>query len=160
MKQAAIPILVLAIIVGLAILTSWPAGSLEANHYQRFQDGKSLYAILRSSVRTGDSLEVVAKVLGPATPLVEGLEEVRQQLVEDAQHHPERFPQSVYPQDVFVTYPIESGKLLMQFRNGFLINHDPAMFEDFYPEEDIAGSSNGVVVHSTETEDAAIGGSL
>ena len=156
MKQAAIPILVLVIIVGLAIITSWPAGSLEANHYLRFQDGKSLYALLGSSVRTGDSLEVVADVLGPATPLVEGIEEVRQQLAEDAQQHSDRFPQGVYPQDVFVTYPIESGRLLLQFRNGFLINHDPAMFEDFYPEHDIAGSSNGYARPSTETDEALV----
>ena len=160
MKQAAIPILVLAIIVGLAILTSWPAGSLEANHYQRFQDGKSLYSLLRSSVRTGDSLEVIANVLGPATPLVEGVEEVRQQLAEDAQQYPERFPQGVYPQDVFVTYPVESGRLLLQLRNGFLINHDPAMFEDFYPEHEIAGRSDGVAASSTQTEEATLNGSL
>ncbi len=153
MKQAAIPILVLAIIVGLAILTTWPAGSLEANHYQRFQDGKSLYALLRSSVRTGDSLEVIGKVLGPATPLVEGVEEIRQQLAEDALQHPERFPHGVYPQDVFMTYPVEGGKLLLQFRNGFLINHDPEMFEDFYPDQEIAGNSSGVVTSSTETEE-------
>ena len=160
MKQTAIPILVLVIIVGMAILTSWPAGSLEANHYLRFQDGKSLYALLSSSVRTGDSLEVIGKVLGPATPLAEGVEDVRQQLVEEAQQHPDRFPQGVYPQDAFVTYPIESGKLLLQIRNGFLVNHDPAMFEDFYPEQDIAGSSNGVVIPSTETDEAQIGGSM
>lgn len=158
MKQAAIPILVLVIIVGMAILTTWPAGSLEANHYLKFQDGNSLYSLLRSSVRTGDSVEVIAKVLGPATPLVEGLDEIRQQLEEDAQQHPERFPQGVYPQDVVMTYPVESGRLLLQFRNGFLINHDPEMFEDFYPEQDIAGKSDGVVRSSTQTEETLIGG--
>ncbi len=157
MKQAAIPVLVLVAIVGLAILTTWPSTSLEANHYQRFQDGKSLYALLHSRIRAGDSLEVVENILGKSVPLVEGAAELRVQLRQEAERHPERCPHGVYDTDTFVTYPVENNNLLLQFRNGYLINHDPAMFEQFYPQQDIGGAPGP---DSNSTEAVEIGGQL
>lgn len=155
MKQAAIPVLVLVAIVGLAILTTWPSTSLEAHHYQRFQDGKSLYALLHSSIRSGDSLEVVERTLGKSTPLVEGAAELRVQLRQEAEHHPERCPHGIYDTDTFVIYPVENSNLLLQFRNGYLINHDPAMFEQFYPQQEIGGAAGS---DSSSTEVVEVGG--
>jgi len=152
MKQAAIPILVLVTIVGLAILTSWPSSSLEADHYQKFQDGKSLYALLHSRIYTGQRLNEIEAVLGPATPLTEGAAEVRKHLQEEASQFPDRFPQGVYEGDNFVTYQIENGKLLMQLRNGVLVNHDPRLFEEFASPTDIAGGGDQTV----SADDAAI----
>lgn len=140
MKQAAIPVLVFVVIVGMSILTTWPSRSLEAEHYQRFQDGKSLYSLLSSSIRTGDSLEVVERVLGKSVPLTEGLDDLRSQLRQQADQYPERSPFGVYDSDTFVTYPVENSNLLLQFRNGYLVNHDPKMFEQFYPHQDIGGA--------------------
>lgn len=139
MKQAAIPILVLTVIVGLAVLTSWPSGTLEADHYRRFQDGNSLFKLLSSRIKNGDSLEVIEHVLGPSIPLTDGASDVRALMQADAQQYPERYPNGVYDSDVLTTYPIENSKVLLQLRNGFLVNHDPRMFEQYYPAQDIGG---------------------
>lgn len=154
MKQAAIPLLVLVIIVGLAILTSWPSSSLEADHYQKFRDGKSLYSLLNSRIRTGQRLDEVESILGPATPLTDGVVEVRTQLQQEALQFPDRFPQSVYDEDSFVTYQIENGRLLLQLRNGVLVNHDPLTFEEFASPSDIAGGGRSALPQ----EELSIGG--
>lgn len=137
MKQAAIPVLVFIVIVGMAILTTWPSRSLEAEHHQRFQDGKSLYSLLRSSIRTGDSVEVVERILGKSVPLAEGLDDLRSQLRQQADQYPERSLFGVNDSDTFVTYPVENSNLSLQFRNGYLVNHDAKMFEQFYSHQDI-----------------------
>lgn len=141
-KQAAMPVLVLVVIVGLSILTTWPSTSLEADHYQKFHDGKSLYALLNSRIHSGQRLDEVEAILGSATPLVEGIVEVRQQLQEDATQNPQRYPEGVFDEDTFVTYQIENGKLLLQLRNGYLVNHDPVTFEEYTTPTDIAGHSD------------------
>jgi hypothetical protein len=63
-KHAVIPVAVLVVIVGLGVVATWPSGSVEAEHYQRFQDGKSLYALLSSRIERGDSLQEVEGILG------------------------------------------------------------------------------------------------
>lgn len=159
MKQAAIPLLVLLVIVGLAILTSWPSSSLEADHYRKFQDGKSLYAVVSSRIQSGDALEVVESVLGPATPMTEGVTEFRSQLQQEALQFPERFPHGVYDSDTFATYAIENQRFLLQFRNGFLVNHNPEMFEEYFPPQDIAGAGAAGQVplaDPTDSEQATI----
>ena len=152
MKQAAIPILVLITIVGLAILTTWPSSSLEADHYQKFHDGKSLYALLNSRIHSGQRLDEVEAILGPATPLVDGVSEIRQQLQEDAAQNPRRYPEGVFDEDTFVTYHIENGELLLQLRNGYLVNHDPVTFEEYSAPADIAGSNSPHGMTETRAE--------
>lgn len=158
MKQAALPVLVLVTIVGLAILTSWPSSSLEADHYQKFHDGKSLYALLHSRIHSGQRLNEMEAILGSATPLTEGVDEVRKQLQTEAQNYPDRFPQGVYDEDTFVTYQIENGRLLMQLRGDVLVNHEPSRFEEFAAQTDIAGGGQAAVPVD-ESETATIGGS-
>lgn len=139
MKQAFLPVLVLVVVVGLAIITTWPSSSLEADHYQRFHDGKSLYSIMSSRIRSGDSLQNVEKLLGPAIVVTEAAGEIRNEYREQALARPESFPHGVYEEDAFVTYPIGDDKVTLQLRNGFVVNHQPGQYEEYHPTRDIAG---------------------
>lgn len=141
MKQAALPILVLLIVVTLAVVAALPSASLEADHYQRFRDGKSLYTLLHGSIGRGDSLQDVENLIGPGVPLVEDTEEFRTSLRETAQWHPELFPDGVLDSDVFLTWPGSDQQVTMQFRNGFLVNHSRSQFADFQPAYDVAGQT-------------------
>jgi hypothetical protein len=139
MKQAFLPVLVLVVVVGLAVITTWPSSSLEADHYRRFHDGKSLYALLNSRIRSGDSLQDVEELLGPATIPIDNVEELRTELREDSLTQPDHFPDGVYNEDTFATYPIGDDTVTLQLRNGFLINHQPSQYQDYRPKADIAG---------------------
>ncbi|MHC4876123.1 MAG: hypothetical protein ACYTGL_06460 [Planctomycetota bacterium] len=139
MKQAALPVVVLMVILGLGFITTWPSGALEADHYQRFRDGKSLYAILSSRIASGDSLQHVESALGPGTPLTEEADAHRSELREQALWTPQRFPNGVQNADVFLTWPLEDQSVTLQFRNGTLVNHRGEDFEDFQPQHDVAG---------------------
>nr|MBC8290273.1 hypothetical protein [Planctomycetota bacterium] len=70
-KQAVVPVAVLLVIVSLGVVATWPSGPVEAEHYQRFQDGKSLYALLGSRIERGDSLQEVEEILGQGVALAE-----------------------------------------------------------------------------------------
>lgn len=139
MKQAVLPLLVLLVIGTLSTVSFWPAGSLEAEHYRRFRDGNSLYTLLGRSVRTGDSLEDVEALLGPATPVAEGAETLRTELRAHSQSHPDQFPDGVFEADDFIRYPVGDGWVTLQFRSGMLVNHLPEMFGAYEPPYDVAG---------------------
>ena len=139
MKQAALPVVVLMVILGIAFITTWPSGALEADHYQRFHDGKSLYAVLSSRIASGDSLEHVESILGPGTPLTEETDAFRSQLREQALWTPQRFPNGVQDIDVFLTWPLEDRSVTLQFRNATLVNHRGEDFENYQPQHDVAG---------------------
>lgn len=139
MKQTALPIVVLLVIVSLAFVSTWPSGSLEADHYQRFHDGKSLYGVLSGRIATGDSLEDVETVLGPGVSVTDGAVELRVKLREQARFSPARFPQGIHDEDVFVHWPVEDDTVTLQFRNHTLVNHLPSQFADYRPVYEIAG---------------------
>ena len=151
MKQALIPVFILLVIVTLAIVATWPSSALEADHYQRFQDGKSLYAVLSGRIRRGDSLQEVEEQLGPAVP-VEDMEAARTETQRNAAWNPDSFPDGVYDGDVFVAYPFENTILKLQFRNGTLVNHDPARFVEYQPHQDILGRDPSTAVAGRTAE--------
>jgi hypothetical protein len=139
MKQAFLPILVLVVVVGMAVITTWPSSSLEADHYQRFHDGKSLYALLHSRIKSGDSLQNVEELLGPATLATDNVEELRTEFRENSQTQPEHFPDGVHDEDTFAVYPLADDKVVLQLRNGFVVNHQPSQYLEFRPAGDVAG---------------------
>lgn len=140
-KQAVIPVTVLLVIVSLGVVATWPSGPVEAEHYQRFQDGKSLYALLGSRIDRGDSLQEVEQILGPGVALEEAddVEPLRDYLRREASLNPESFPDGVQPGDVFIRYPHGDESTTLQFRNGFLVNHDPTLFAGSEPGVNIQG---------------------
>lgn len=155
MKQACLPILVLLIFLALSSFLVWPATPLEADHYQRFQDGNSLYQLLSSSVDRGDSLEDVEDLLGQGVPVVESAEELRQQLQEIAQAYPEHYPDGVFATDRFVGYSFGRGQIVLQFRNQTLINHRPETFQNWQPPQDLGGRDSA----AGDESDATVPGS-
>lgn len=142
MKQACLPILVFLIFMALSSFAVWPATPLEAEHYQRFQDGNSLYRLLSSSVNRGDSLEDVKELLGQGLPVVENAGELRQQLQELAQAYPEHYPDGVFATDRFVGYSFGHGRVVLQFRNQTLVNHRPETFQTWQPHQDPGGGDS------------------
>lgn len=139
MKQVFLPILVLVVVVGMAVITTWPSSSLEADHYQRFHDGKSLYVLLKSRIRNENSLQDVEELLGPATIVTDNVDELRNEFRELAQTQPDYVPDGVENEDTFITYPIGDEQVTLQLRNGFIVNHRPGQYHDYQPSRDIAG---------------------
>lgn len=136
-KQAVIPVTVLLIVVSLAVVATWPSGSVEAEHYQRFQDGKSLYALLGSRITRGDSLQEVEAILGAGLAVTEEVDVIRDATRRESSLNPESFPDGVHPRDVFINYPFGDESTTLQFRNGYLVNHDPVLFRQTEPGIDI-----------------------
>ncbi len=141
MKQATLPILVLLVVVTLAVVTTLPSASVEAEHYQRFRDGKSLYTLLSGSIGRGNSLQDVEELLGPGIPLEEDVENFRESLRETAQSEPDSYPDGVYEADAFVAWSGSDEKVTLQFRNGYLVNFSPERFTTFHPSYDLAGQA-------------------
>ena len=158
MKQVFIPVFALLAIVTLAVVATMPSSSLEADHFQRFRDGKSLYSILSSSVNSGDSLQDVEALIGAGNPVVEGREELVIERREAAQWHPQTFPEGVYETDTFVTWPIGDDSVTLQFRNGILVNHDPRFYLDYQLPHDISGRSSDDEDFQSDT--SSIGGDI
>lgn len=63
-KPVVVPVTVFLVLVSVGVVATWPSGPAEAEYYQRFQDGKSLYAPLGSRIDRGDSLQEVKGILG------------------------------------------------------------------------------------------------
>jgi hypothetical protein len=139
MKQAALPILVLLVVVTLAIVTTLPSASVEADHYQRFRDGKSLYTLLSGSIGRGYSLQDVEELLGPGVPFENDIEAHRAALRETAQWQPSLYPDGIYDADTFKTWLGNDEKVTLQFRNEYLVNYSPEQFTTFQPSYDLAG---------------------
>lgn len=142
-KQAAIPVAVLLVIVSLGVIATWPSGPIEAEHYQRFQDGKSLYALLGSRIERGDSLEDVEGILGTGLVLTEDIASVQEFVRRESSLNPRSYPDGVQQEDVFINYPHGDESTTLQFRNGYLVNHDRTLFRDTIPGVVIQGREAG-----------------
>lgn len=105
-KPVVVPVTVFLVIVSVGVVATWPSGPVEAEYYQRFQDGKSLHALLGSRIDCGDPLQKVKQILGRGVTLeeVEDDEPLRDYLWREASLNPKSFPDEVQPGDVFVRY--------------------------------------------------------
>lgn len=139
MKQAALPVLVLLVIVSLAIVAGLPSASVEADHYHRFRDGKSLYTLLSGSIERGYSLRDVEDIIGQGSPPADDVEGYRVALRETAQWHPDSYLDGVFDEDEFLTWSGNDEKVTLQFRNGYLVNFSPERFMTYQPSYDVAG---------------------
>ena len=149
-KHAVIPVAVLLVIVSLGVVATWPSGSVEAEHYQRFQDGKSLYALLGSRIERGDSLQEVEEILGKGEAVTEGVDAIREFVRREASLNSESFQDGVHPNDEFIEYPYGDESTTLQFRNGYLVNHDPILYRDTEPGIVIQGRDEIIEVSGEE----------
>ena len=153
MKQATLPILVLLVVVTLAIVTALPSASVEADHYQRFRDGNSLYTLLSGSIGRGYSLQDVEEFLGTGAPLEteDAVEVHRAALREAAWWRPDSYPDGIYDEDTFLAWSGSDEEVTLQFRNGHLVNFLTEQFTTFRPAYDLAGQAeqyDKIEVHS------------
>lgn len=139
MKQIALPALVLLVLVGMATIALWPSGELDADNYRRFQDPQTLYAVLSSDVSPGSSIEEIEALIGPGVPLTDGVDDYRADLKSMTLRFPQQYPDGVHDLDTFQSWAAGDGAVTLQFRNGWLVNHDPAQFAVYRPDYAIAG---------------------
>lgn len=139
MKQIALPAVVLLVLVSLATIALWPSASVDADHYRRFNDPQTLYAVLHSDVSRGSSVEEIEELIGPGTPVTDGVDELRATLRSQVLRSPGYFADGVHDVDTFVTWPAGDDSVTLQFRNGWLVNHDPARYATYRPQYAIAG---------------------
>ena len=144
-RQVALPIIILLVVIGLMIVATMPSGPVEADHYQRFQDGKSLYALLSSRIASGDSLQDVEGILGTGIPVTEDAESVRTEIQKRAQWYPAQYPNGVSAGDTFLRWPLEGDAVTLQFRDGYLVHHNPSSFGVWYGRQDVGGRSDLVI---------------
>ena len=64
-KPLVVPVTVFLVIVSVGVVATGPSGPVEAEYYQRFQDGKSLDALLGSRIVCGDPLQKVKEIPRP-----------------------------------------------------------------------------------------------
>jgi hypothetical protein len=123
----------------LAVLLVTSTGCSSADHYRSHKDGKSLYAVMHESVRTGDSVEKVQGLLGA------GQNDEGQKALEAtkkmAAKNPSGWPDGVRDDDKMIGFPFDDGiTLWLQFRNGKLVNHNPSDFTKYEPTVNAVGS--------------------
>jgi hypothetical protein len=100
-------------------------------HYRIRHDGKSLYRVLCTRLRPGDSCRKTDSLLGTGK---EPSEAQRDRLLEAVNKCPEFYPDGVLATDVFLDYRYDgSCWMSLQFREGKLVNHDPAQFTRYEP---------------------------
>lgn len=116
----------------LAALLVTSTGCSSAAHYRMHQDGKSLYAVMHDSVRTGDPVERVQGLLG-AGENDEG-KKVLEATKKMAAKNPSAWPHGARDDDKMIGYPFGDGATLwLQFRDGKLVNHNPGDFAKYEP---------------------------
>jgi hypothetical protein len=139
MKQIALPAVILLVLVSLATVALWPSASVDADHYRRFRDGQTLYSVLHTEVEPGSAVQDVEKLLGAGVPVTDGVEAVRAGLKQLAIRYHEHYPDGVYETDTFLEWPAGEDSVTLQFRNGWLMNHDPSQFAQYRPKYAVAG---------------------
>ncbi len=119
-----------ASLICVVVLGTTLAGCLSpSEHYRRYQDGRSLRAVLRN-VQNGDRNISITQLLGTKTyksdTHLKGIHG-------KARLHPNFFPSGLKKSDVIILYPYdERGLVELIFRDGQLINHDPKRYPKVY----------------------------
>jgi hypothetical protein len=131
-------------LVGLAVVLTG-AGVLYRTsavlHYRICHDGKSLYRVLCTRCKPGDSCGKISLLLGSGK---EPSAASRDRLFEALNKRPELHPDGVLPTDVFRNYPYDGLCWIpLQFRAGKLVNYDPGQFTRYQPIGCLAAPSAG-----------------
>ena len=102
-------------------------------YHRQLRAGRRLYRTLHREVREGDSRERVESLIGPGSPGVGGktLDKLQRDI---AQRHPEMFPGGIEDNDVLLYWRVgdSGGFILLQFRNGRLVNFDHNEYAEYH----------------------------
>ena len=114
-------------------------GRFSAIVYRYTGSGKWLYSTLYHGVQNGDTIEQVENLLGPGKKANAELNGRLYSVTKKfAAKNPSGYPDGCEENDEFLGFRLLGGELYLQFRNGVLINFDPAEFEK-YEEVQIIG---------------------
>lgn len=97
-----------------------------AVRYRRTGEAVAFYGVLKDQIRNGDTIGEVSRLLGPGRLVTDP------KFHADAMSYAIRTP-SVNPQggrdsDRFYTWKTTEWNITLQFRDGHLINHNPAIY--------------------------------
>lgn len=126
------------------LLIAYSIGYVRLPHHK----GSRLYKELSGSVESGDSWDAALKVLGTPDiePTTEEMRYLHEWMLGAAYRFPDRFPEGYQGQDEFafysfsysrepLLYPLkgrgERSGVRLQFRDGELVNHNPAEYATF-----------------------------
>jgi len=138
-QQFSLTALLLGVLVS-AVILAVVRYNLPSQRYRRNRDSESLRALLSRNVAPGDSLESVAALLGRGKPEDEQAAKLREWR-DGPRFKPRAFPEGIEQEDIFVSFESKpSGRIMLQFRAGKLVNFDPAHFKG--PNNMIGGMSN------------------
>jgi hypothetical protein len=106
-------------------------------HYRIHHDGPSLYRILCTRLKPGDSYRKAILLLGSGK---EASDMSRERFLLAAQKRPEFFPDGVFSTDVLLDYPYSHACWTrLQFRDGQLVNFEPGNFTRYVPPRPCMG---------------------
>ena len=112
-------------------LLSLSVGCSAAAHYRRHHDPESLFKVMHESVRAGDSLEQVHKLLGPGQEADQRSREAVRKL---ARKCPDKYPDGVTEGDQILVWPMgQDAAMQLAFRDGKLLNHNPSDYAVYEP---------------------------
>lgn len=127
-QQFSLTALLLGVLVS-AVIFAIVRYNLPSQRYRRNRDSESLRTLLSRSVAPGDSLVSVAALLGRGEPEDELAANLRKWQA-GPRFKPRAFPEGIEDDDVFVSFESKPrGRIMLQFRDGKLVNFDPAHFK-------------------------------
>jgi len=115
-------LLIAAIGVGMAVVR-W---NEPAARYRRTGDAVAFYTVLKNQLRNGDSIRDVSRLLGPGSRETDP--KAHADSVSYARRTPSENPQGAQDTDVFISWKTTGWTITLQFRDGRLINHNPAVY--------------------------------
>jgi hypothetical protein len=121
----------LALVVILLFAYTCTKGQFSAFLYRRTHSGRWLYSTLYHGVKSGDTLEQIERLLGPGKE-VDSERQLRASR-KFAQMNPGAHPDGYRDDDAFLGFPLSGGKIILQFRDGILVNFDPNEFTKYEP---------------------------
>jgi|GEM_PF-5263332 len=113
---------ILGIAIGLAVIR-W---NDPAVRYRRTGEADAFYAVLKSQIKNGDSIDKVSRLLGVGSLVTDP--KVHAYFVSYALRTPSENPQGARDTDRFSTWKTTEWNITLQFRDGHLINHQPAIY--------------------------------
>jgi len=132
MKRKIISYLIVFAALMLVVAAVLWHGRRPAAHYRAHHDAESLYAALYNHVSEGDTPAQIQKLLGPGEPQDQkGSVEICRKL---AVKVPQSYPDGIQDEDMFLGYQLgPGGMLVLQFRDGHLVNFVREQFAEYEP---------------------------
>jgi hypothetical protein len=127
-KQFSLAVLFLGVLVA-SVIFAVIRYNLPSQRYRRNGDEESLRTLLSRRVVSGDSQESVSSLLGGGK-LEEGVRSSLLKWQSGPRVKANVFPEGIEEDDVFISFEQNPrvGRLVLQFRNGKLVNFDPTEF--------------------------------